>query len=1076
MPQRALSDGVRQLFSSTASAGRLEWAHGWLETCARSGALVLGTTRRAADDFVRAWAERRGHSVGVHTSQLGHLARSLAAEVLAERSETPMSGLGRRALAARATFAVARTRGLTYWEPIHRTPGFPKALARTLLDLRLAGLGAEELARSDGVVPPDLEALLASYELVLSSSELTDEAGVYAAASSAASRGARPPLGLPLLLLDVVPDHLLEERLLRAVIARAPAVAATIHAHDPHGSALLQALLGPAAQVVESEEAAGHTLSRIRRTLFQSAAPEPASADDRFTLFSAASEAEECVEITRRILWLAEKGHRFDRMAVLLRDVEAYGPFLRDAMRRAGVPAFFTDDTKRPDPAGRALLCLLECASEGFSATRFAEYLSLGQAPAGSEPGAAPPKRQVAWVAPRDPSQLVFETVVLPEPRPSAQDETEPEPSAPLYWERLLVDASVVGQRPRWGRRLRGLEEELLLQQRELDAQSPRHREISQRLEGLRRLQAFALPLIEFLASLPPQATWGGWLDFMEELASMAIREPEAVLATLAELRPMAKVGPVSLDEVKEVLRAELSFHRPISEARERRFSRVFVGSTSEASGRSFEHVFVPGLAEGSYPRKAVEDPLLLDEVRERLDPRLETQAERTRRERLSLQLAVSAADQTLVASFPRLDRTQGRARVPSFYALDLIRAAEGALPDLQTLEARALAGAEARIGWPAPVAPDRSIDETEHDLAVLAALFERPRGESWGGARYLLETNPHLGRSLRAQGRRWLPAWRSVDGLVDPDPVTLAFVEDHRTTRRSYSASSLEQYAACPYRFFLHAVHRLRTRSTQTRIEEMDPLTQNSIVREVQMRFLNRQTPSNEAEVEVSLDARLAAIDRTLEEVSSQHEERLAPAIPRVWQRGIERIRTDLRGWIRDLNAAGRPLRWQLDFGTLSEPVALQGGHLVHGSIDLVESEPQSGAQWAVHLENLNPPLANLRTIGRGEALRPVIEALALEVIVKETVGGGRLLYATQRGAYCRLSVPLTEGARKAMARALDTIDQALKQGFLPQAPRRGACGQCEYRLVCGPHEEARVARKDRTRLAGLSRLRQQD
>ena len=46
-----------------------------------------------------------------------------------------------------------------------------------------------------------------------------------------------------------------------------------------------------------------------------------------------------------------------------------------------GTPAWFARGTSRPDPAGRAFLALLDCAVEGLSARRFAEYLSLGQVP-----------------------------------------------------------------------------------------------------------------------------------------------------------------------------------------------------------------------------------------------------------------------------------------------------------------------------------------------------------------------------------------------------------------------------------------------------------------------------------------------------------------------------------------------------------------------------------------------------------------------------------------------------------------------------------------------------------------------
>ena len=108
-------------------------------------------------------------------------------------------------------------------------------------------------------------------------------------------------------------------------------------------------------------------------------------------MLSAPGESRECVEIARRIHAAARDGIPFDRIAVLLRAPDAYGPFLVEALRRAGVPAHFARGARRPDPSGRALLALLACAAEGYSARRFAEYLSLGEVPQRA-PGGDPPR------------------------------------------------------------------------------------------------------------------------------------------------------------------------------------------------------------------------------------------------------------------------------------------------------------------------------------------------------------------------------------------------------------------------------------------------------------------------------------------------------------------------------------------------------------------------------------------------------------------------------------------------------------------------------------------------------------
>ena len=47
----------------------------------------------------------------------------------------------------------------------------------------------------------------------------------------------------------------------------------------------------------------------------------------------------------------------------------------------------------------------------------------------------------------------------------------------------------------------------------------------------------------------------------------------------------------------------------------------------------------------------------------------------------------MAAASERFIASYPRMDAAEARPRVPSFYALELPRALEGALPKLKEFE-----------------------------------------------------------------------------------------------------------------------------------------------------------------------------------------------------------------------------------------------------------------------------------------------------------------------------------------------------------------------------------------------------
>src|SRR5204862_7476567 len=144
-------------------------------------------------------------------------------------------------------------------------------------------------------------------------------------------------------------------------------------------------------------------------------------------------------------------------------------------------------------------------------------------------------------------------------------------------------------------------------------------------------------------------------------------------------------------------------------------------GPIEAARGLRFDTGFVPGLAERRLPRKITEEPILLDAVREQIGAGLATNPSRLDCERLALALATGAAENRICFSYPRLDlHTQPRPRVPSFYALEALRASEGRLPDFTELARRAETASTARLGWPGPPDPAQAIDSAECDLAIL--------------------------------------------------------------------------------------------------------------------------------------------------------------------------------------------------------------------------------------------------------------------------------------------------------------------------------------------------------------------
>src|SRR5271163_224309 len=629
---------AREIIISARAAERVAAARAWLESQpSASEVLVIASVKEAADDLVRAFAVARGAMLGVHRLTLDRLVGLLAAEDLADAGLAPADGLAAQAVAARAVFRLGPSGALAYFEPVLERPGFSRALARTLIELRWNDIGVEQL-RALGAAGEAIAATLAQFDAELAEAKLIDRAGMLQVATRAVL-ASEPPrfVGLPILFLDPSVDSALDRDFIAALATRAPSVLATLPAGDASVQSILEDALGVRAtsQSPTADEATAPSLERLQTHLFADTAPPERAVDETVTVISAPGEMHECVEIARRIACEARRGVPFDRIAVLLHDPVRYAPYLQEALGRADIPAYFARGTRRPEPGGRAMLALLCCAAENLSARRFAEYLSLAQVPDPDRPredeATISPDAELAPV-PLE-SDLEVERGAAPADDGDASDPVpviDGTTRAPWRWERLLVDAAVIGSAQRWKKRLAGLGNELISRRKEIADDDARVAGLERRILDLAHLGEVAMPIISMLEAAPRAASWGDWLKFLRGLVDLAIRDREPVLAALAELEPMAPVGPVGLDEVRFVLNDRLG--RLEAPRRVRRYGAVFVAPPNRARGLEFDVVIVPGLAERMFPRKLTEDPILSDVARAQLSPYLARNERRARR------------------------------------------------------------------------------------------------------------------------------------------------------------------------------------------------------------------------------------------------------------------------------------------------------------------------------------------------------------------------------------------------------------------------------------------------------------
>lgn len=1010
---------------------------------------IVGARIESARALAADLALELGALLDVEATTLDRLAARLAAPALAAAGQSVATQLAVDTAAAQAVHALAAT--LPRMGPLRATPGMPRAVGRTLEELWVADLAAGSVAPFDA----ELAAVLAHVERALSGEHLVTRSRALELAMAAVQAGALAKARV--VLLDVPIATRLAGELAQAIARTSAATLFTIPRADARTLGRLAGL------EIAQADTTPHGTAALAESLFTSA--RAAFPSDVLETIVARGEAAEAAEVARRVLAEVRRGTPLHRIAIVLRKPELSRAALEAAFRAAGIALAERRGARRPDPSGRALLALIACASEGLSARAFSSYLSFGVLPdaVSGEPPAA--SANASWRSYDDDDDTEDEA-----PRPDTV-------RAPRGWERLLVDAAVIGGDPdRWRRRLAGLAAELKRRADEIDRTGGESHGVRRTLAELGALERFALPLLEDLAALPERASLAVYAEHIAAIATRALARPTRALAVLAELAPRASSGEqLTLADLGRVLGPRLG-------SLETRPSPAGVAllSPDELRGASFEVVLVPGLAERVFPARMAEDPLLPDAARRALSPDLEDAHARAQNERLLLALAVGAAERKVIA-LASIATAEARARVPSVYFVELLgrslgRVASGA--DVASAMTRAVGTL---------TTPDDAARPSERTLSRIRALTALPHDEARGLANHVTERNPLLRSALARAYRRAQPKLGPSDGLVLSATLRARnLLAAHAPARRPYSATALESFTSCPLRFYLRAVMRLEPQDDPAPIELLDPLVRGSIAHEAQ--FLTLSALRDEGLLPVgpaSLPRARATLERVFEALRTELVDRLVPAVPHVFHGELDALVADLREWLARLAedarwtpryfelAFGLPLEAGRDAASRAEPVVLDEGITLRGAIDLVEEDAETGALRATdHKTGSNYPIRGGALVVRGgQTLQPVLYALALSKLFPDVrVEGGRLYYCTTKGEFAERSVPLDDEARAATRELAAAIEEALEAGALPATPLdEKKCGFCDYRLACGPDAYARSRQIPRANVDAL-------
>lgn len=725
------------------------------------------------------------------------------------------------------------------------------------------------------------------------------------------------------------------------------------------------------------------------------------------------------------------------RVAIVSADSEPYGRIAADILTEAGIPFHGPNGTTLAQSVpGRLLLGALALPDERFARHDVMAWLSSGPV-IGLDGKRAPVER----------------------------------------WDHLSREAGITAGLERWTDGLARHAERLA---------RPRPDDAHGDAEERERRGAEALGLAEFVADLadrvdPPTGGWSErsrWASGLlhaitggpNRLAEWPDHEIDAFRAVESVIEGLADLDPIEPDPPPRVFRRALEQALDGPAPRTTRFGDgVFVGRVGDVVGAAFDRVHVVGIVEGSFPRSAAPASLVTESDRRALDA-LDT-ADRRRRDQHRDFLAAMAAAGSRTLGMPRSDPRSGRPRHASPWLLDAASDLHGSRlfgETLTRIEDQGewlirLPSAEATLlGGPVP------LSLTERDARELAAL--RREGTRLPGDA-LATAAPRLARGLDAVAGRASDRATEWDGIVGPGVAALA--------DRAHSPTSLENWPACPFRYFLGQVLRIRPLDTPEEIETLSGLDRGSLVHDVLEAFV-RERGLGKPPDEPWDDADHNRLDEIAEETFAEYEARGRTGRELLWslqQRDVRRTLHTILTVDDELRAeyGASPEAVELAFGLGDDdPVELEIGSgrrlRFRGRIDRVDriDGPEGSTLRVVDYKTgralaskTKDPYQDDHFVA-GTQLQLPIYALAARRAFGDLPTRAEYWYVNERSSFKTEGYEIDDAVLEEYAELLTRIADGIENGMFPARPggdtydifaRRETyehCYHCDFDRVC--------------------------
>ncbi len=771
-------------------------------------------------------------------------------------------------------------------------------------------------------------------------------------------------------------------------------------------------------------------------------------------IITASDVDEEVRAVIRRVLQIGESGVRFDRMAILAPAVEPYGRIVDAQLSAAGVahngPAVrLLADTM----AGRMLDRVLRLVGADFARH---EVVALFASTPIRTPDGAP----------------------IPIDR----------------WDQISRRAGVVDG-DGWAERLEIYASDLMVRADDrAEAGIGGDEQLRNNARAARSLAAFVADLRTRLARLEHSTGWSGHAiearSVIAELLDVSTgserwpeTERDALDAVDGLLEQCARLDAVEPDPSFATFASTVTNELRSPVGRIGRYGEgIFCGSIGTGIGLDLDAVFVIGLAEGLMPSARREDALLAEADRAlAVEDDIATRDRSRSEQRRSYLAALAAGADHRVLSFARGDLRSARERLASRYLLETASVLTGErvyASEFDDLGAAAcvdavpsFAAAMTRVADAASV--------TERDVGAVSAYVDA------GGdvALHPLVAGSVVAAGIDAVRGRASAALTRWDGNVG----SVTNQVRSPATGEVVSATRLETWSTCPFRYFLTHVLSVPVEEEPERLLELSPRERGTLVHAVLERFMDEELARPEAErVPAGESWPRSAVRRMREIVTELMADTEAKGLTGkavLWALHREEIESDVVQFLlvdslyRERQGVV-PESVEFPFGFDDAPpveITVPSGAIVkfRGRADRIDRRPD-GTRVVLDYKTGKQPsapagLAGDPVWGGARLQLPLYAEAARQRLGVDSVESA-YWYISERGGFKRDEVLLDETTADRFRTVVGQIVDGIDRGIFPAVPGEpdwfsgtdANCAYCDFDDLCPAQRGAQSAAKE--------------